>query len=89
MRVVGDVKCYHCGHISGQLEGEREAPLNQRQFVPRRGYGKPLPAPGARIRCERCNGPVFLDEVHPIEPPLGLAAVDLPLPRGRRSHRAA
>lgn len=89
MRVVGDVKCYHCGHVSGQLAGERDAPLNQRQFVPCRGYDKALPAPGSRIRCERCDGPVFLDEVRPIEPPLGLRAVQLPLAKEPRRRRAA
>lgn len=88
--VVGDVKCYHCGHVSGQLEGERTIPLPQRRFRPRRGYTKPPPEPGARIRCERCNGPVYLDDVRPLEPPLGLAAMPLPLPRStRRPRRAA
>ena len=25
MDMVGDVKCYHCGHISGQVEGTKES----------------------------------------------------------------
>jgi len=88
--VVGDIKCYHCGHISGQLEGDRDTPIAKRVFRPRRGYSKPLPEPGQRIRCERCNGPVYLDDVRPVEPPLGLPATPLPLPRAsRRPKRAA
>ncbi|HWQ29067.1 MAG TPA: hypothetical protein VNN12_08600 [Dehalococcoidia bacterium] len=57
--MIGDVKCYHCGHVSGQIEQEGRL----RRFRPRRGFRGELPAPGRRIRCERCGGPVFLDEV--------------------------
>lgn len=57
--MIGDVKCYHCGHVSGQLEDEG----GRRRFRPRAGFQGSLPAPGERIRCERCGGPVFLDEV--------------------------
>ena len=60
-KVVADVKCYHCGHISGQIIAERNAPLNVTNFVPRPGYQGPAPRPGVRLRCERCQGPVFLD----------------------------
>ena len=57
--MIGDVKCYHCGHVSGQLEQEG----GRRRFRPRPGFRGELPEPGRRIRCERCGGPVFLDEV--------------------------
>ncbi len=67
-RVVADVKCYFCGHITGQIVGRRGQPLQISNFVPRRGYSGPQPKPGMRMRCERCNGPVFLEESTGNEP---------------------
>ena len=70
MQVVGDVKCYHCGHISGQVEGVRTSRLVLHKFTPRPGYKGPLPGPGQRLRCERCAGPVFLEDLRPAPAPL-------------------
>lgn len=61
-RVVADVKCYYCGHISGQIVGRRNEPLRIVNFVPRPGYQGPEVRPGTRLRCERCQGPVFLED---------------------------
>ena len=61
-RVVADVKCYHCGHISGQIFGRQNQPLRVSDFVPRRGYTGPEMRPGMKLRCERCGGPVFLED---------------------------
>jgi hypothetical protein len=72
MQVAGDVKCYHCGHVSGQVEGERTDHLVLHAFKPRAGYQGEPPKPGERIRCERCGGPVFLEDIRPILPPLPL-----------------
>jgi hypothetical protein len=60
--VVADVKCYFCGHISGQIVGRRHEPLRVSNFVPRPGYAGPQIQPGMRLRCERCQGPVFLED---------------------------
>jgi hypothetical protein len=60
--VVADVKCYFCGHISGQIVGRRHEPLRVSNFVPRPGYKGPTVQPGMRLRCERCEGPVFLED---------------------------
>lgn len=79
MQVAADVKCYYCGHVSGQIVGERDHP-EQGQFQPRPGYHGDLPAPGKRIHCERCNGPVYLEDVSP---------VDLPFRRKSRPRRRA
>lgn len=65
MQVVGDVKCYHCGHISGQVEGTRSTKLVLEKFIPRPGFQGTLPSPGKRLRCERCSGPVYLEEIRP------------------------
>lgn len=70
MQVVGDVKCYHCGHISGQVEGERTTRLALRKFTPRQGFRGELPIPGQPLRCERCRGPVFLEDLRAAPTPL-------------------
>ncbi len=60
MLVKGDVKCLHCGHISGQWVGPNGAPLTVA------GFSTPESATesdsSALLRCPRCEGPVFLDE---------------------------
>ena len=86
MRMVGDVKCYHCGHISGQVEGTRSDRLVFHTFKPRSGYQGALPRSGQRLRCERCQGPVFLDDLRsmPAEPPLVLLPAS---PKRSRSSR--
>jgi hypothetical protein len=61
-RIIADVKCYHCGHVSGQIYGVRHQPLRVSNFVPRPGYSGPEVRPGMRLRCERCRGPVFLED---------------------------
>lgn len=61
-RIVADVKCYFCGHISGQIFGKRHQPLKVTGFVPRTGYEGPEVKPGMKLRCERCHGPVFLED---------------------------
>ena len=66
MTSIADVKCYYCGHVSGQIIGPRRASINTSSFVPREGYTKQQPRPGQRLRCERCNGPVFLEDVSPM-----------------------
>jgi hypothetical protein len=61
-RIVADVKCYFCGHISGQIFGWRHQPLKASDFVPRPGYTGPNVKAGMKLRCERCRGPVFLED---------------------------
>jgi len=65
MKVVGEVKCYHCGHVSGEIEGTRTDHLVLHAFNPRPGYQGTPPGPGDRIRCERCQGPVFIEDLRP------------------------
>ncbi len=69
MDMIGDVKCYHCGHISGQVEGTKETKLVLTGFNPRPGYKGPKIRPGDTLRCERCQGPVFIEDLRrkPIE----------------------
>ncbi len=82
MRLVGDVKCYHCGHVSGQIEATREEGLEVQSFKPRDGYKGKKPAAGEKLRCERCTGPVFLEDLR--EAPLEPLAIDLAAARKLR-----
>jgi hypothetical protein len=66
MKVIGDVKCYHCGHVTGQIEGERGDRLVLERFNPRAGYQGTPPGRGDRIRCDRCGGPVYIEDLHPL-----------------------
>ena len=68
MQVIGDVKCYHCGHISGQVEATRSNRLVIQAFRPRPGYEGDPPSKGERIRCERCSGPVYLEDLRAFTP---------------------
>jgi hypothetical protein len=66
MELTADVKCYYCGHVSGQIIGPKNQPLRPSNFVPRTGYTGRIPGPGQRLRCERCDGPVYLEDVSPM-----------------------
>jgi hypothetical protein len=60
MLVKGDVKCLHCGHISGQWVGPNGAPLTVTGFSSGEALSECDSA--ALLRCARCEGPVFLDD---------------------------
>jgi hypothetical protein len=59
MELVADVKCYHCGHVSGELIGARTLPLKEWTFEPRQGE----PRPAGKLRCLRCGGPIYLEDM--------------------------
>ncbi len=58
-----DVKCFHCGFVSGQFVGPPGLPRDARRFVPSPGVQPPDRFQATRPRCLRCGGPCFLDEV--------------------------
>jgi hypothetical protein len=87
--VVADVKCYFCGHISGRLVGQRGRPFRATRFLPRQGYAGPEVKPGARLRCERCEGPVFLEDATPMELAEGELAATLKAPKAAMKKRPA
>ncbi len=82
MLMISDVKCYHCGHVSGQIEATKEDRLVIQAFKPREGYKGPKPKPGDSLRCERCGGPVFLEDLR--EAPIAPLAIDLSVARKLR-----
>jgi DNA-directed RNA polymerase subunit RPC12/RpoP len=86
MQVMADVKCYYCGHVSGQIIGQKNEALTIRSFVPRPGYEGSAPSPGARLRCERCRGPVFLEDVTPMT--IGKVKAIEPAPPKKAPRRA-
>ena len=64
MRQQADIKCYHCGHISGTwVWPTHVSPADGVCWI---GRGRlravdSLPS----LRCQRCHGPVYLDEIQP------------------------
>jgi hypothetical protein len=68
MQVTATVKCYHCGHVSGTMRGQYGQRLYGADFKPRDGYEGLVPGPGEPVRCERCTGPIYLEDVTPVVP---------------------
>jgi hypothetical protein len=67
MLVKGDVKCLHCGFISGSWVGEKGVPVTVAGYRPATGTPEEPPAdPGSPVRCGRCDGPVFLEDLEPV-----------------------
>ncbi len=64
MKMVADVKCYHCGYISGELIGSRTTSIREWSFEPHTGAAR---IAGAGLRCERCAGPVYLEDARPFD----------------------
>lgn len=62
MDLVADVKCYHCGWISGRVAGRKGTPQNLWAFEGRDGSSTPL-VPGKRLKCLRCHGPVYAEDM--------------------------
>ena len=70
MRLQAEVHCYHCGHVSGTWEwltGQAACGvLTEAGGAHRRASGVLR-----TLRCLRCRGPVFLEEIAPVvEPPI-------------------
>ena len=66
MLIRADVKCYYCGFVSGQIEGDPETGHPQWNFHLRSGAQQPAEQNPRQIRCVRCRGPVFLDEIETV-----------------------
>ena len=62
MLLVGDVKCYYCGSISGELVSTNPNSLKNATFRPRTGVDQAAVDEG-KLRCGRCGGPVFVDDL--------------------------
>ena len=66
---VADLKCYMCGSVAGSIESEQSltvAPHVPRPVVLRQPGRTQQPVQivnWRQMRCDRCGGPLFLDEV--------------------------
>lgn len=73
MLVRGEVKCLHCGFVSGTWVGTRSSTLRPPGFVPAApGLCEDVPDP---LRCLRCRGPVYLESPEPVLPPARLRRI--------------
>jgi len=66
---VADLKCYMCGSVSGSIESEQSLTAVPHAHVPHpvslRRPGRDTPVQilnWKQLRCDRCGGPLFLDE---------------------------
>jgi len=64
---VADLKCYMCGSVSGSIESEQSLAViaHAPRPVTLRQPGQPQPVQvlnWRHLRCDRCGGPLFLDE---------------------------
>lgn len=63
MLVTGDAKCLHCGFITGRWVGPNGAPVTAGGLKTTDDATAPVPLdPDEPVRCQRCDGPVFLDD---------------------------
>ena len=85
MLLRADVKCYLCGYVSGQLEGQPGDRLGLGNFHASTDSGGARLTRSGRVCCSRCGGGVFLDEWESVRP---LEVVSFgPTKRGRpRKH---
>jgi hypothetical protein len=63
---VADLKCYMCGSVNGSIESEQSltaAPSAALPVLLRQAGRTPVEVVNwKRVRCDRCGGPLFLDE---------------------------
>jgi len=81
--IEADVKCYHCGAIIGTLRREDGVSGATPVLRDRDGSTRLSISNLALVRCTKCGGPVFADELETVyEYPVGAWAADRPR-RGR------
>lgn len=83
MLTVADVKCYHCGFISGEVVVERGKPILASSYKPSSACTSSQTLKVGWLRCCRCNGPVYLDDVRTVRPRPVLSPSEMRPRRGR------
>ena len=64
--VVGNVKCYLCGTISGSIVKERQ-PASARVWFRKLGELQPVPlSDRLQVRCIRCGGSTYVDDLRTV-----------------------
>ncbi len=69
MFITAEVKCLNCGRICGEVERARAGRITLAEIRPYGASQRCLPRAGRLIRCDRCGGAVYLDDVHVVKPP--------------------
>jgi hypothetical protein len=62
MRVRAELRCYHCGHTAARVERESGHPLSEAEVIWQRPESRAALPAAERLRCQRCHGPLFMDE---------------------------
>ncbi len=71
MKVRADIKCHTCGFVSGEVIGQapdgelnpRQSRIRAEQIIPSTLCPLPWPVAGQPVRCGRCGGTVYLDDI--------------------------
>jgi hypothetical protein len=63
MRMSADLKCYACGFVSGQIEGDDKEPIQRGKLKSHSPLGVPKRRQDGRLACLRCGGALYLDDV--------------------------
>jgi hypothetical protein len=67
MQLQADVKCYHCGRVSGAWQWVSAAGPAMGVFTA--ADGGRVRTHLAQVHCAHCTGPVFLDDVEEVRTP--------------------
>jgi hypothetical protein len=65
--VLADLKCYMCGATAGSLERERGSTTPQVAIERAGNVGSIVAWETSRLRCPRCGGSVYVDQVEIVD----------------------
>jgi len=68
MMVRADLKCYACGYVSGQIEGDDRLIMARGAVSSASPLGAPKRRPDGRYGCVRCGGALYLDDITYLRP---------------------
>ncbi len=63
MLISADLKCYYCGTVAGEVLADTARPRHVLAFLP---AAEPVAQTPVARSCQRCGGPVYLDEAQTI-----------------------
>lgn len=68
MNIVGELKCFHCGRVVGELLSRLDQPDEPRRFRRSGDSMEIVLEARQRVGCPRCGGPTFLDDIRTVRP---------------------
>ncbi len=68
MNIVGELKCFHCGRVVGELLSRLDRPEEPRRFRRAGGELEVALAARQRVGCPRCGGPTYVDDIRTVRP---------------------